>query len=138
MSNFSMSKIVREDDTLTTIQRDGCEVASINYASKNLGGTEYSVEVAIHFIDGIYVIEKWEHISTTPERYLKGYIQELLRFLSQFDTSKVSINSETSDKVIEKLQSLSSDMLASKAKNYDITNIGNVDDITIYIITKCK
>ena len=134
---FTMAKNVREDDTLTTIFMDGFEVASINYSSNNIGNTEFTVEVALHFKDNnIYVIEKWEHVLGSPESYLKGYIQELLRFLNQFDITKISYDSETCDKIIEKIQSLSNEMLASKAKYFNIAKVASFAGITSYTITK--
>lgn len=133
---FTMAKNVREEDTLTTIFSNGFEAASISYCSNNIGNTEFNIEVALHFKNGIYIIEKWEHVLGSPIRYLKGYIQELLRFLDQFDIAKVDFDSENSDQVIEKVQSLGQKMLASKAKYFNIRKVASLAGVTTYTVTK--
>jgi len=134
---FTLTMNNRENDTIININSGNKTVVSFNCVSNNIGETEYTVEAALHFSDGVmYVITKWEHVLGSPVTYLKGYVQELLRFLNTFDMTKVSSDSDASDKVIEKLQSLTNNMLNSKKQYYKIVKKSEVGCIKNYDIHK--
>jgi len=145
---FIMTKKSRVGIILTTILEDDIEVANIVY--RNTGNGKFTVEVALTFLDGVHVIGKWTRVEKPPLVFLRGYIQELLKYLERFDIAKILINSKEYNEVIEKLQSLRQEMLISRAKYYAISKntrskhstikrrIIFDSTVTVYTITKCN
>ena len=131
------------DASIIEIKDDASNtLVSVNFMSLNVGDTKYKWEMAVHFgiADSndtyIHIVDNGTIYQPNFRKYMSGYIQGLIKFVSKFNPRKVTSWDNGQRQMCDKLLELRNDLLNNDKKLFNITKISSSRTVGATVETK--
>jgi len=84
------------------------------------------------------VVDRFNHIDGSYRKYLKGYLDKLVKFLDRVDITTLSVFDEKASRLVEIIQDKKSEMITNKKRYFSFEMGFKNGNLKIYKVNAIK